>query len=240
MSETPLPGGFINPVVRVDDSVRRTRASDFVHRLLRHFEAHGYSGAPRLIGIDDQGREMLGYVDGVVPWEEPFGDAVRTPEAIATAARLMRRFHDLTAGTALAGDEEVVCHNDLSPKNTVYRGDPPLPVVFLDWDIAAPGRRIHDLAHLCWQYIGLGTTPSDDWDALLRLACDSYGECDRDRLIETVLWWQDRCWRGIESAAADGDPAMIRLRERGVPADIRRAWAAVRDRQSALEQALRN
>jgi hypothetical protein len=34
---------------------------------------------------------------------------------------LVREFHDLTAGTPLATGGEVVCHNDLSPKNTVYR-----------------------------------------------------------------------------------------------------------------------
>lgn len=96
MSEIPLPGGFINPVVRVDDTVRRTRAPGFVHRLLHHLEEHGFPGAPRLIGIDEQGRAMLGYVDGVVPWEQRFGDAIRTPGAIAAAAWLMRQFHELT------------------------------------------------------------------------------------------------------------------------------------------------
>ena len=44
-------------------------------------------------------------------------------EYLAEVARLVRQFHDLTAGTPLAGDQEVVCHNDLSPKNTVYRDD---------------------------------------------------------------------------------------------------------------------
>jgi len=30
------------------------------------------------------------------------------------------------------------------------------PVAFIDWDLAVPGRRIHDVAHVCWQYLGLG------------------------------------------------------------------------------------
>jgi hypothetical protein len=50
-------------------------------------------------------------------------DLVNSPESLAGIARLVRQFHDLTAGTPLAGDQEVVCHNDLSPKNTVYRDD---------------------------------------------------------------------------------------------------------------------
>jgi hypothetical protein len=34
-----------------------------------------------------------------------------------SAARLIRGFHDATAGTFLAGDQEVVCHGDLGPQH---------------------------------------------------------------------------------------------------------------------------
>jgi hypothetical protein len=34
-------------------------------------------------------------------------------------------------------------------------------VALIDWDIAAPGRRIHDIAHVCWQYAGLGPEIED-------------------------------------------------------------------------------
>jgi len=39
--------------------------------------------------------------------------------------------------------------------------------------------------------------------------------------VDTVLWWQDRAWRGLEAAASAGDEAMTRLRDLGVPAEIR-------------------
>ena len=55
------------------------------------------------------------------------------------------------------GRQEVVCHNDLSPKNTVYSEDGSRAIAFIDWDIAAPGPRIHDLAFICWQYAEPGT-----------------------------------------------------------------------------------
>ena len=60
MTETVLAGGDLNLVVRVGDSVRRPLGSwsSAVHALLRHFELVGFDGAPRFLGIDDQGREI--------------------------------------------------------------------------------------------------------------------------------------------------------------------------------------
>ncbi|WP_291418649.1 phosphotransferase [Actinophytocola sp.] len=152
--------------------------------------------------------------------------------SLAEVARLVRQFHDLTAGTPLAGGYEVVCHNDLSPRNTGYRdaGAGPRPVAFLDWDIAAPGDRVHDVAHMCWQNLDLGPAISDlavTCDKL-RAMCDAYGLDDRSGLVGTILWWQDRCWRGIETEAAAGHPAMRRLRDSGAARSVREArdWVA--------------
>ncbi|MFF9585454.1 phosphotransferase [Streptomyces achromogenes] len=149
MPESPLPGGFVNAVVRVGDTVRRpvSARTRFVGDLLRLFEARGWSGAPRYFGVDDEGREVLSYLVGHVAWEPRQPAAVSSDESLVTVARLVREFHDLTAGTPLAGDQEVVCHNDLSPKNTVYRldGGELRPAAFIDWDLAAPGTRIHDI-----------------------------------------------------------------------------------------------
>lgn len=102
---------------------------------------------------------MLSFIAGDVPSlqsHEP--PSVRSEQSLAAVARQVRNFHDLTAGTDLASGHEVVCHNDLSPRNTVYRdaGGQLLPVAFIDWDIAAPGARIHDVPHVCWQYVRLG------------------------------------------------------------------------------------
>ncbi|WP_240677947.1 phosphotransferase [Streptomyces griseoviridis] len=92
-----------------------------------------------------------------------------------------------------------MCHNDLSPRNTVYRprGGALRPVAFIDWDLAAPGARIHDVTHVCWQYLGLGPSITDVEEAArrMRLVADSYALADRQSLVSTVLWWQDRCRR---------------------------------------------
>ncbi|MFD3605769.1 phosphotransferase [Streptomyces sp. NPDC058656] len=245
MSESSLPGGFVNHVVRVGATVRRpasTRA-EFVAELLRLLEVRGWTGAPRYLGLDEEGREVLTYLDGHVAWEREQPSAVRSEESLLLVTRLVREFHDLTAGTELAGSQEVVCHNDLSPKNTIYRSVRGVlrPVAFIDWDLAAPGARIHDVAHVCWQYIGLGPGVRDIADSArrLRLVADTYELADRDHLISAILWWQDRCWRGIEAAAQAGDQAMIGLRDSGAVTEVRAAWQWVLDHRDVLARALR-
>ncbi|MGO8955859.1 MAG: phosphotransferase [Streptosporangiaceae bacterium] len=229
-----LPGSFVTRVVRVGDTVRRRPGPNaaFVRTLLNHLARADWDGAPRFLGIDEQGREILSFLDGHVPWQVSQQASVRSDEGLATAARLVRQFHDLTAGTALAAGSEVVCHNDLSPKNTVYRdlGAGLRPTAFIDWDIAAPGARIHDVAHVCWQYPDLGPDAVDVRHAArqVRLICDAYGLTDRRAVIGTMLWWQRRCWRGIQAGAAAGEPAMARLHDAGATPAVRRQqqWTA--------------
>ena len=64
MEEQALPGGYVTEVVRVGDTVRRTPPPDpaFVHALLGLFERRGWPGAPRFLGHDEQGRDVLTFM----------------------------------------------------------------------------------------------------------------------------------------------------------------------------------
>ncbi|WP_223291046.1 phosphotransferase [Streptomyces avicenniae] len=239
----PLPGGLVNEVVRSGSTVRRwpgERAA-YVHDLLRWFARRGWSGAPRYLGMDDDGREVLGFVPGEAALTDARQREVRAPEALAAVVRLVRAFHDLTAGTPLSEGGDVVCHNDLSPRNTVYAPGTSRPVALIDWDLAGPGERVHDVAHLCWQFLGLGPGVRDVPGAAraVRAVCEAYGEVGGRALtaadvVGNVLWWQERCARGIEAGADGGDAAMVRLRERGVPDEVRAAHAWVARHRRAL------
>ena len=213
MTGRPLPGGFASTVHRVGDTVRRTppERAGFVHALLDHFERQGWPGAPRYLGTDEHGREILTYVDGHVPWAAGQPALLASAEMLRAVGALVRELHDLTAGSALAGDREVVCHNDLSPKNTVYRDG--RPVAFLDWDLAAPGDRLADVAHACWQYPGL---------------------------VERMLQWQEDCWRGIEEGVAGGDPHFDRLRDARAAESVRAQHQWTASHREALDAALQD
>jgi aminoglycoside phosphotransferase (APT) family kinase protein len=240
VEETVLDGGAVNEVVRVGATVRRTptRRFGYVRDLLALFERRGWAGAPRFLGTDERGREMFDHIEGRAALSPAERMAARTDAGLVRIARLVREFHDLTHGTPLAGDQDVVCHNDLSPKNTVYAVERTewRPLAFIDWDLAAPGARIHDVAHVCWQYLDLGPGVADVREAARRIGLvrDAYGPAASDRLLDTILWWQDRCWRGIEAGAERGEPAMAGLRERGVVDEVRAAHAWVADHRREL------
>ena len=90
-----LPGGFVNSVVRVGATVRRSASPSggFVQNLVRYLEHCQWSGAPRHLGFDDRGRAILTFLGGHVAWEETQPAEVRSDESLAAVARLVRQFH---------------------------------------------------------------------------------------------------------------------------------------------------
>jgi hypothetical protein len=188
--EEPLVGGKASAgVVRVGATVRRPPApnAEFAHRLLGFLEAQGFSGVPRYLGDDDAGREILTFIEGWVPPDLSY--SAWSEGQLVSVARLLRRFHDATSGTDLAGTRETVCHGDLSPTNVVWRDG--VPVALLDFDHAAPGSRIDDIAFMSWAFVLAGR--DDDGFVgtkvrarRLRVICDAYGLDDRDGLLGEI------------------------------------------------------
>jgi phosphotransferase family enzyme len=202
VTEVPLEGGDVhigeNVVVRVGDTVRRPVGAHTpaVHALLRHFEHVGFDGAPRLLGVDDDGREVLTFVVGdaaVAP--VPNGD-----ETVWEIGTLLRAMHDAQAGfghslhatwqrmVGAPPTGEVVCHNDLFWPNVVFRDGH--PIALIDWDLAAPAPRLHDLASAANFWVALRPDdqceawglPIDDRGQRLRILCDGYGLVAEDRV----------------------------------------------------------
>jgi aminoglycoside phosphotransferase (APT) family kinase protein len=168
---------------------------------------------------------------------------VWSDRSLARVAELVRELHDLTAGSDLAGSEEVVCHNDLASRNTVYR-DPGngsyLPVAFIDWDLAGPGSRIHDVACVCWQFV-IGDPDRPDPVAagkLLRLICDAYGLAERTDLLPTIMACQDRNWRQIEARANAGDKVSQGLKALGAVRTGKDAYSWTATHRHEIERAL--
>jgi hypothetical protein len=171
----PLSGGAQSVgIVRVGTTVRRPRhaRSDMVQALLAHLADAGFPGAPRPLGYDGQGREVVTWIEGHVPHELP---ALLTDAQLTSATALVRACHDASAGFPGLADGQVMCHGDLGPHNLVFRGD--AAVAIIDWDDGVhPGPRLVDFAHAVWCCADLteDAVPVPDQARRLRLMCAGY------------------------------------------------------------------
>jgi aminoglycoside phosphotransferase (APT) family kinase protein len=181
-------------VVRVRDTVRRPAGpwTPAVHALLGHLHDVGFRGAPRSLGVDEQGREVLTFVPGVVAWPDQF-QLVDADEQLRRVSRLIREFHNAVAGFVPPPDaqwqalipadgDEIIAHHDLAPWNLVV-GEKQW--AFIDWDVAAPGTRLWDLAYAAHGFVPLSADPARqraDAGHRLRVLADAYGLTERERV----------------------------------------------------------
>jgi hypothetical protein len=149
--EIPLGGGrSTDGVVRVGDTVRRppTHATQLMRDVLVHLEHVGFDAAPRWLGLDEQGRDILTFLEG-----DTFSDTRRltwSGSQQAAAGALLRRYHDAVAGTDLAGGSEVVSHGEFGPWNLIWHDG--MPRFVIDFDNAHPGPRLEDVGYALWKF----------------------------------------------------------------------------------------
>ena len=160
MEEQLLVGGVANAgkVVRVGSDVLRPSNphSPAIHRFLRALRDAGFSGASLPMGIDENGRERLVFIEGDVP-VPPYPAWAQDDLTLVSTASLLARFHAASAAfdpTGLTWSLEladpiggpIVCHNDVCLENVVFVDG--VAVGLLDFDFCAPGRSRYDLAQL--------------------------------------------------------------------------------------------
>jgi aminoglycoside phosphotransferase (APT) family kinase protein len=220
-----------------------------IHRLLRHLRAVGFDGAPEVVGIDADGRERLTFLEGDVPCP-PFPAWSQTDAVLASTAALLARFHRAsasflsspdatapgTAAPAMTWSTEtwstetwsteladvhggpVICHNDVCPENVVYRHG--VAVALLDFDFAAPGRPLYDLALLAKMCVPLDTPEDADrlgrgsLDAVtrLRVVADAYGLApDREEFLDVLGEAIATGGAFVARRVAEGNPAFITM-----------------------------
>ena len=222
MSSEPVPltGGGVNEVVRIGVTVRRPtgRWSPLVHGLLRHLREQGFAAAPAFHEVTADGFEILDFIPGEVS-NYPPTPAAASPEALATAARLLRRYHDSTVGYApgvvdgwmLEPREpvEVICHGDYAPHNCVLDGNRVIGII--DFDTAHPGPRLWDIAYAVYRWAPT-TAPGNDsgfgtpLEQALRARqfCDHYG-LDRAGRADLVVAIRDRLQALVDFMHAEAD-----------------------------------
>lgn len=199
-----LKGGNSNQVIKHGNSVLRNTGawSPFVHQLLQHLTASGFKESPVFLGMEGT-QERLSFVEGEVG-NDPLKPYMQSDTILIEAAQLLRRLHDLTQDFLVPPDahfqlqpptaHEVICHNDFAPYNLVFRDGHIVGII--DFDTAAPGSRLWDIAYAVYRFVPLanddhcqrlGWNPIPDRRARLKLFCDAYGLQDREQVIPTVI-----------------------------------------------------
>jgi hypothetical protein len=194
-----------------------------VHALLRHVEAGGFVGAPRVVGsgFDESGRETLTFLSGEFCHPGPW-----TIEGAASVGTLLRDLHRATAsfnpppdakwypwfGRRLGGPRQVVSHCDVAPWNIIVRHGQ--AAALIDWERAGPVDPLVQLAQACW----LTATLHDDIVAernglpavaeralLVRALVDAYGLTAPERrgFVDRILEFT------VHDAADEADLARI-------------------------------
>ncbi|RYY41938.1 MAG: hypothetical protein EON53_17005, partial [Actinomycetales bacterium] len=161
-----LPGA-VGGAIRIGRTVRRPTGpwTPAVHALLDHLAAEGLGGVPRVEGLDEEGREVLSYVEGR---GVPVDQEVVLDTVLVEAVTWLREYHDLVEdfrpdeplrwrGTGdepvLLEADQIICHHDPGAYNWIIQSGH--FVAMIDWDMAGPGRAIDDLAFLIWTGIPL-------------------------------------------------------------------------------------
>ena len=249
--EVPLPGGDVTDgIVRVGDTVRRPQGehSPLVHAVLQHLERVGFGGAPRFLGIDEQGREILSFIDGEVA-TRPHPAWLADEERLVSLARLVRRLDDAMAGfapsstmlEAVASPDipgmpptppevpEFIGHLDITPENVVFRGGE--AVALIDFDLVKPASRVDEVFNLCLWWSPLApqedrTPPLKGVDAVARtrLIADAYGlsAAERARLLPVAIRRSERSWHLMKHRAEHLGGGWLRMWEDGAGERIRR------------------
>lgn len=240
--EEILSGGNINDVVKVGETVRRNAESNlFVHELLKHLEEVGFAYSPRFIGIDEKGREILSYLEGIVPGNDyPEVDRYMwSDEVLAQLAKLLRSYHDATIGftsSAASSNQypesslhEVICHNDAALYNIVFKNQNPVGII--DYDMAGPGPRIWDIVYTMYTCVPLTAfSPGEEDRVIVDYSKESHAATRKKRieiffnaygidmpsdLKEWVISRIQFMCTTLSDRAASGEPAFIKLVEEG-------------------------
>lgn len=224
--------GNMADVVRVGDIVRKQRGTwwDATKQVLNHLERAGYLWSPRVENEDTETVDLT-YIPG-----KTVSDNVSEAgeELLREVGTRVHELHEALSGFRLdegtpyvpwpgaPTETAIICHNDLSPWNTVvsdgkFQG-------FIDWDLVSYGTREWELAWVCWRW-----APIYPFDSRTHFAVDqqiercsillkAYGldALDLRSFVDLIDLRMECALEVVEQLGAQGVPGFDRLLATGM------------------------
>lgn len=238
--EEKLIGGNVSHVTRIENTVRRELkpGSERIHQLLQHLSAKGFDYAPKFLGIDEKNREVLSFIEGEAG-NYPLKTYMWSDKALIGIAKMLRLYHDAVSDFPdvsgwtlmdLTPDPiEVICHNDFAIYNIIFNQK--MPVGVIDFDVAAPGPRLWDIAYTLYTCVPLSrhyyaengeqvhyssTRDAGRIKQRVALFFDTYGiEGMKEECLDMVLLRLEGLCHYMKRKAAEGDAAFQKMMEEG-------------------------
>lgn len=209
-----------------------------VHALLQFLAERGLPHVPQVLGFDEQGREILTFLDGRVV---NIDTELLTTGQIDSLVAWTRRLHDAVADFDHDGPwrpppmphPTLIGHNDLAPYNVCFDGDELVGV--FDWDLAGPSNPLMELAFIAWNCVPLWRDIGEEMTLLrLRQICVAYDAVAPTELLDAVPIRVQTMLDWIPRGAAAGDAGLRRLMTQGEPARSQKALDALVPRLNRL------
>jgi len=238
-NEEILTGGNVSNVYRSGDTVRRELKPESykIHDLLKHLENKGFSYAPKFLGIDEKGREVLSFIEGEAG-NYPLQKYMWSDDVLMEIGKMLRLYHDAVSDFPLDDSWEsidntpqpfeVLCHNDFAIYNIIFNHDKPVGII--DFDVAGPGPRLWDIAYTLYTCVPLSrfylseTGEKVYYDSSqhvnlvkqrIKLFFEAYGKKFEEDYLEMVLLRLEGLCKTITRKASEGDIAFQKMIDEG-------------------------
>ncbi|EDL66615.1 phosphotransferase [Bacillus sp. SG-1] len=239
-NEEKLTGGNVSNVYRSGDTVRRELKPDSIkiQTLLKQLENKGFDRTPKFMGVDEKDREVLSFIEGEAG-NYPLKKYMWSDVALKEIAKMLRQYHDAVSDFPITEEwkpldntpnsREVVCHNDFAIYNIIFHYEKPVGII--DFDLAAPGPRLWDIAYTLYTCVPLSRLYHTETgeavyydpaqDAIrkkqrVQMFFEAYGmDCLENDYLDIVLLRLEGLCKTMKRKAGEGDIAFQRMIDEG-------------------------
>ena len=225
-----LTGGRVGKIIKEGNCVVRPSNvwTKEVHKFLNYLLEHGFTEIPVPYGINEAGKEVVSFAEGVV-YNDELPDFILRDEILEAVAKRMVHYHEIGAAYVdkLSGNEawmlktqypiEVMCHGDIAPYNTTFVGTELGGMI--DFDTLHPGPRLWDIAYAVYRWVPFVSPENPDYHdgaeeqiRKLKVFADAYGlgEQERKKLPEMMIARVESLMEFMREQATAGNEDMAR------------------------------